>query len=135
MVDDGAGRSQKEQYERGFAEHWDRWTELGTHVIVIGDPPMNGEVRDPNCVVLRSDSVLDCAVDRAVAQPPDPMLQAAQELGNPDVVAVDVSPAFCDQALCYASVGGIPVYYDADHLNLEFARLVRPMIESALPVG
>lgn len=134
VVDDGKGESQQQQYADGFAEYWDRWTANGTRVVVIGDPPMNGAVRDPNCVVLRSAAVGECGVARSIAQPPDPMLQAAEDYGDPDVVGVDVTASFCDDETCYASVGGIPVYYDADHLNVEFARLIRPKLEAAIPV-
>ena len=59
----------------------------------------------------------------------DPIAAAARNLKIP---ALDFSDRFCDSASCYAAVGGVPVYYDADHLNLEYVRLLGPEIGDAI---
>ena len=40
--------------------------------------------------------------------------------GWPGVTAIDLSDLFCAAALCYLVVGGLPVYYDRDHITGTF---------------
>jgi len=123
QVDDGSGRTEHDQYLEGFRSFWRPWLEAGVDVYVLGDPPMNGMVRDKDCAVLNPQSPVECAVDRGVAQPADPMLEAASRPsdGPGRLVAVDLSDRFCDAGRCYAVVGGLPVYVDRDHLNKQYA--------------
>lgn len=72
---------------------------------------------------------MSCARPRAQAQPPDPIVAAVRGAHLPGVGLVDLTDRFCDQERCYAAVGGIPVYYDADHLNLEYVRLLGPLVQ------
>ncbi|NUT50424.1 MAG: acyltransferase [Saccharothrix sp.] len=131
-VDDGSGRSQAEQYRDGLEPRWRRWTDAGARVVVVGDPPLNGEVRDPACVALNPDEPATCSVDRAVAQPADPLSDAARTSDNPNVSLVDLTDYFCDERRCHAVVGNIAVYYDPDHLNSAFSRTLAPMLEKAI---
>ncbi|GED09638.1 acyltransferase family protein [Cellulosimicrobium cellulans] len=130
QVDDGTGRSATEQYVEGFRSFWQPWLEAGTDVYVLGDPPMNGMVRDKDCAILNPQSPVECAVDRGVAQPADPMLEAASTPsdGPGRLVPVDLSDRFCDADRCYAVVGGLPVYADRDHLNKQYALGLVPEI-------
>jgi hypothetical protein len=48
------------------------------------------------------------------------------------IAVLDLTDRFCDAERCYAVVGGIPVYYDADHLNLEYVRMLAPEISGAI---
>ncbi|HZU91998.1 MAG TPA: SGNH hydrolase domain-containing protein, partial [Microbacterium sp.] len=57
------------------------------------------------------------------------VVAAAAEAGSSSISVLDLSDRFCDETSCYAVIGGIPVYYDADHLNLEYVRMLRPQIE------
>lgn len=132
QVDDGSQRSQEEQYIEGLPKFWNRWTAAGSTVIVLADPPLNGSVRDKNCVTLNPANPLACAVDRATAQPADPLVAAVKALSSQQVKLVDLSDHFCDSARCYAVVGKMPVYYDADHLNGEFSALMAPFIASKI---
>lgn len=132
LVDDGSSRPFMDQYVDGLRAQWVRWTEIGTTVAVLGDPPFNQEVRSPDCVAVNQGDPLVCARPRAEAQPPDPLVIAADPAAVPGVVRIDLSDRFCDDASCYAVVGGVPVYYDADHLNLEYVRMLAPIIASAL---
>ncbi|MGM1060822.1 acyltransferase family protein [Saccharothrix sp. Mg75] len=134
-VDDGTGRSEVEQYRDGLEPRWERFTEVGARVVVLGDPPLNGEVRDPNCVVLNQGDPTACAVDRTTAQPPDPLAEVARTSPNPDVSLVDLTEHFCDADRCYAAVGGLAVYYDADHMNSEFSRSLAPVLGRAIDAG
>jgi peptidoglycan/LPS O-acetylase OafA/YrhL len=129
-IDDGSGRSTVEQYRAGLTPYWQKWIAAGAQVTVLADPPLNGDVRSPDCVALNPDDPVECAVDRGRAQPPDPLVLAARD--NPAVTLVDLTDSFCDAQKCYAVVGGVSVYFDANHMNLEFARSLKPMLESQL---
>lgn len=50
----------------------------------------------------------------------------------PNVKLIDLSDYFCDRTRCYAVVGNVAVYFDSDHMNLEFSRSLKPMIAKAL---
>lgn len=50
-------------------------------------------------------------------------------MNRPDVRPIDLTSNFCDEKLCYAVIGGEPVYYDADHLNLRFTRMLVPELD------
>ncbi len=131
-ADDSSGRSQTEQYRDGLAPYWKAWTDAGAKVFVLGDPPLNGEVRPRDCVALNPRNPITCAVDRATAQPPDPLGEAARQSTNPNVTYIDLTDYFCDQSKCYGVIGNVVVYYDANHMNLEFSRSLRPMIAAAM---
>lgn len=131
-ADDGSGRSSFDQMTSGLVEYWTRWADRGIRVLALGDPPFNSEVRSPDCVLLNEDDPRECARPRAEAQPADPLIAAAETAQAEGIEALDLSDRFCDAELCYAAVGGIPVYYDADHLNLEYVRMLRPELETAV---
>ena len=131
-VDDGSGRSQEAQYDAGLPKFWGRWGDAGSTVYVMADPPLNGFVRDPQCVVLNPAQPLNCAVPRATAQPSDPLVSAARLMKSPRVQLIDMTDHFCDASRCYAVIGNVAVYYDEDHLNAEFSKLMAPFIERKL---
>ncbi|MFI7674911.1 acyltransferase family protein [Actinophytocola sp. NPDC049390] len=132
IADDGSGRSQTEQYRDGLEPYWRRWTDAGARVFVLADPPLNGKVRARDCVTLNPDDPLVCAVDREVAHPADPLTEVARKTRVPRVELIDLSDYFCDRNRCYAVVGNVAVYFDGDHMNLEFSRSLKPMIAEAM---
>ncbi|PCE14946.1 hypothetical protein AUC47_02055 [Microbacterium sp. SZ1] len=131
-ADDGSGTPPDEQMKRGLSSYWRSWASVGTRVLAVADPPWNGEVRSPDCVLLNAEDPLVCARPRAEAQPPDPVVAAAADSASPLIASVDLTTSFCDDASCYAVVGGVPVYYDADHLNLEYVRMLKPRLAEAV---
>lgn len=131
-ANDGSGRSSFDQMTSGLVEYWKRWDGLGIRVLALADPPFNGEVRSADCLLLNADKPRECARPRAEAQPADPVIAAAEAAHTEGIEALDLSDRFCDADLCYSAVGGIPVYFDADHLNLEYVRMLRPEIEVAV---
>ncbi|AZS36156.1 O-acetyltransferase OatA [Microbacterium lemovicicum] len=135
IVDDGSGSPEIDQFAAGLERDWTRWADAGSQVVALADPPLNGVVRSPDCLLLAGDDPVSCARPRAEAQPADPLVVAAQAIDRPDVRLIDLTDRFCDASLCYAAVGGLPVYYDADHLNLQFVRLLAPVIASTLDAG
>lgn len=132
LIDDGSGRSQEDQYVQALPKFWNRWAEAGSTVVVLADPPLNGSIRDTNCVALKPEDPLSCAVDRKKAHPADPLVAAAKAVKSERVKLVDLTDHFCDQNLCYAVVGRMPVYFDPDHLNGEFSTLMAPFIARRL---
>ncbi|MDQ1059762.1 peptidoglycan/LPS O-acetylase OafA/YrhL [Arthrobacter globiformis] len=127
-VDDGSGRPVSEQFTTGLQRTWQRWTDAGSMVYVLADPPLNQAVRQPDCTNLHIHDPASCAVDRAVAQPEDPLITAAKSSYNRDVQLVDLTDYFCDQRKCYTVVGGVNVYFDANHLNREYSELLAPLL-------
>jgi peptidoglycan/LPS O-acetylase OafA/YrhL len=131
-VDDGSGRSQNEQYAEGFGKYWKSWMSVGTQVVVLSDPPYNVDVRPADCPQLSAADPVRCAVDRSVAAPEDPMVYAARAIHDPRLKLIDLTDYFCDPNRCYSVVGNVVVYYDVNHLNMEFSQLLAPMIEARL---
>lgn len=131
-LDDKSGRSQTDQYRDGLEPRWRKWTDAGARVVALADPPYNGDVRPPDCVVLNPSTPLACASPRSEAQPPEPLVEVARSSKNPGVSVIDLTDYFCDEQKCYAVVGKVPVYYDPDHMNGVYARSLAPMIGKAL---
>ncbi|MEO8219374.1 MAG: acyltransferase family protein [Specibacter sp.] len=129
ILDDGTGRSQGAQYSEGLAKFWQRWADAGSTVYVLADPPLNAPVRDSKCVAMNPTDPLKCAVDRATAHPADPLVGAVAAMADPAVRLIDLTEHFCDAKHCYGVVGNVAVYYDANHLNGVFSRLMAPFIE------
>ncbi|MCS3842106.1 acyltransferase family protein [Microbacterium sp. AK031] len=131
LLADGNGTSKDDQMVAGMLAYWEPWAVNGTRVLAIADPPFNAEVRSPECVLFNPSDPETCARPRAEAQPPDPVLEADARTDVSSIRALDVTDSFCDAQLCYAVVGKTPVYFDADHLNLDFAKGMRPQLEAA----
>ncbi|MEU0880764.1 acyltransferase family protein [Lentzea sp. NPDC005914] len=129
---EGKGGSQTEVYRAGLEPRWQKWTDAGARVVVLGDPPYNADVRSTDCVTLNPTYPEACAVPRAQAQPADPLVEVARTSKNPRVSVVDLSDYFCDAKQCYSVIGNVAVYYDHDHLNNEYALSLAPVIAKAL---
>jgi hypothetical protein len=127
-VDDGSGRPASEQFSSGLQKTWQRWTDAGSKVYVLADAPLNQAVRQPDCTNLHLQDPASCAVDRDLAQPEDPLTTAARSTYNRDVQLVDLTDYFCDPSKCYTVVGGVNVYFDANHLNREYSELLAPLL-------
>lgn len=125
LVDDGSGRDHDTQFVEGLRNTWSRWTDAGVQVVPIADIPLNGEVRGLDCLLLNADSPAACAVPREVASPADPLTLATGEPMQ-GVWPIDLRNRFCDEANCFAAVGGIPVYFDADHMSRTYSLLLTP---------
>ncbi|MCC3275864.1 acyltransferase [Arthrobacter sp. zg-Y20] len=132
IVNDGTGEPQGEQYINALTRDWKRWTDAGIMVVPLVDPPLNGMVRDPECLSLNASSPQECAVPRETAVGPDFFLQAAERMGTDKVRAVDLTEYFCDLHSCYSAVGGVAVYYDANHVNAQFSRQLAPKIAAVV---
>ena len=132
LIDDGTDRPQSVQFADGLLRTWHQWSAAGVEVVALGGVPFNGEVRSPDCVVTNPSDPLVCAVPREKAQPEDPYIAAAAQTTDPRIRAFDADPYFCDTGFCYAVIGGVTVYYDADHLNLDYVRRLAPPLAEAI---
>ncbi|WP_363551283.1 acyltransferase family protein [Microbacterium sp. LWH12-1.2] len=132
LVDDGSDRPQTDQFADGLQRTWRAWADAGVAVIALGGVPFNGEVRSPDCLLVNARNPLACAVPVAEAQPTDPYLLAASAAADPAIRSFDAGPYFCDEARCYAAIGGTAVFYDADHLNLDYVRRFAPMLADVI---
>lgn len=127
LIDDGTNRPMTEQFTDALTRVWARWADAGITVVPLIDPPLNGEVRDPACLDLNAEDPRACAVPLDRAMPPDPQALAAGNLAG-RVTPVDLTPYFCPDGLCRAAIGGLRVYYDADHLSLQYVRQFRDIV-------
>lgn len=131
-IDDGTGAPQEVQYANALSRTWQRWVDAGISVVPLADLPLNGSVRDEDCLAFNASTPADCAVDRALALGPDPFTKAAKGFTEDEVKPVDMTEFFCDLHKCYSAVGGVAVYYDANHMNGVYARQLAPYLEARL---
>lgn len=123
-----AGKTSLDVWKQGLRTYWEGWADAGIQVDVLADPPLNGEVRSTSCLGLNAQNPEACAVERAKALGVDPQREAMKGLDNSRIRLIDTTDAFCDSERCYAAAGGVAVYYNQDHLNREYARLMWPYL-------
>jgi hypothetical protein len=104
------------------------------HVIVLRDTPRSS-VDMFDCVA-RAEKAHEptagaCALPRDQVLPPDPFVDAAQQLGAPRFGVIDLTRFFCDLTQCYPVVGGALVYKDISHMTTAFGTSLGPYLESA----
>ncbi|MEB4615433.1 acyltransferase family protein, partial [Leucobacter sp. M11] len=131
-VDDGTDRAQLEQYRGPSVERLRAWAAEGTRVVVLRDVPVSSGQLTAACVEQRPDAPAECSAPRAEALPADPLAEAAASLPDPGIAVVDLSERFCSAERCFAVVGGVPVYFDADHLSRSFSQSLAPALGAKL---
>ncbi|KPN21706.1 hypothetical protein AO716_01405 [Arthrobacter sp. Edens01] len=122
VIDDGSGAPQTEQYSSAFARIWQRWTDTGIVVYPIVDAPLNGVGRSVDCLSMNGATPRACEVPRTQAVEFEPVGDVVRRLGNERIVPIDLTDYFCDDVSCFSAVGGVAVYYDANHLNRLYVR-------------
>jgi hypothetical protein len=115
---------------KDYSGLWARWTASGKKVFVIEDVPLTSGQSVPDCVAAHLADADPCAVARSDALAWDPVVDAAA--ASPEVRLVDLTPAFCDEELCHAVVGGLIAYRDPHHLSATFALTLIPRLRAAL---
>jgi peptidoglycan/LPS O-acetylase OafA/YrhL len=128
-IDDGSGRSQLEQYRDAAADRITDWTVAGSKVFVIRDTPLTLRKSPAECLQTNLDNALACANPRQEALPADPLSEAAKSMKSDAVHVLDLSDQFCDDQRCYAAIGGIHVFYDADHAARSYIKSVAPVLD------
>jgi peptidoglycan/LPS O-acetylase OafA/YrhL len=127
-VDDGTGRSQSEQYNDGVTERLQQWADADLRIYVLRDTPLTLHRSSPDCVALNRDNPLVCANARSEALVPDPIADAALAMNHPKIDVLDLSDQFCDAQTCHAVIGGLPVYYDTDHVSRSYMHSLVPVL-------
>ncbi|MBN9612933.1 MAG: acyltransferase, partial [Actinobacteria bacterium] len=132
-VDDGSDRPEVEQLADGIRQSLLGWTKRGTEVVVIRDTPTGGEEMGADCsATRRAQTDRGCIAPKAEVLPKDPMVQAVKMLDRPGLGTVNLSSAFCADDTCSGVVGGVPVYYDEDHLAASYSRSLAPVLGDEL---
>jgi hypothetical protein len=99
----------------------------GAKVLVLGPIPDPQSVV-PNCLSIHLDDATACSPARSVAVN-DPGIAA--ESGVVEAAGgqyADVTQLFCTTERCPAIVGNTLVYFNQNHLTLEYARLLGPVL-------
>jgi hypothetical protein len=103
-------------------------------VIVVRDTPRSS-VNMFDCVSsamkARQSLANACTLPRSDVLPPDPGVEAAQQLGPPRFQVIDLSDYFCDVDRCHPVVGGALVYKDISHMTTVFGTSLGPYLTSA----
>ena len=115
----------------GFARVWQEW--LGfTRVTVLRDIPTSGNRNGPQCLAVNVGKPQACSNPRSRVLIDDDMMRAARPMRR-EVNLVDLSDYFCDASRCYAVVGGASVYYDYDHMSMQFSASLASALLQRMP--
>ena len=101
-------------------------------MLLVRDTPTPG-YDVTRCLTTRFGTADRCAADRALAI--DERVWGAERAvaaRMPRVVTLDVSDDVCAARRCPALAGAVPVYRDANHLSVAFARTLAPRLDDAL---
>lgn len=131
-VDDGSGRSQPEQLADGMSATLQAWADAGSDVVVIRDVPTAGTSLGASCAVQNGDKALACTAPQTEVLPADPQVAAVDLLDTPRLHTVDLTEYFCVDGTCSGIIGGLPVYYDMDHLSASYSRSLAPALGEKL---
>ena len=122
------GQDAFETATQAYADRWTAWADTGAEVFVLQDIPTTDHRQVPECVAQNRADPLACALPRDRAFPPDPARAAASRVDSPGVRQLDFSNLFCDDAHCYAVIGGALVYWDNNHMSAQFSRTLAPQL-------
>ena len=117
----------------GFEKVWLQWRAF-TRVTVLRDIPTTAGHNGPQCLAISAGKPLTCANPRSKVLIDDDMMRAARSMRH-EVNLVDLSDYFCDARRCYAVIGGASVYYDYDHMSMQFAATLAPALLRRLPTA
>ncbi|HEX2087132.1 MAG TPA: SGNH hydrolase domain-containing protein [Solirubrobacteraceae bacterium] len=131
LVNSGAYAWAEDAGVEGYRAALDMLPPTVKHVVVIRDNPKAADSTLP-CVAraLRRRERPDqrCALPRDEALLPDVPGRAAPRLAGGRGHAIDLSPFFCDDRLCYPVVGGALVFKDTSHITKVFSRTLGPYL-------
>jgi hypothetical protein len=100
-------------------------------VVVIKDVPyLSHNISD--CVSTNLSDLSRCDDSRSLTLLPDPLYDAALDMKDTRITALDFSDTFCDESSCFSVVGGVIVYFDQGHMTTTFANTLTPYLEPVL---
>ena len=115
----------------GFARAWNEWRGF-SRVTVLRDIPTTANRSDPQCLAINAGRPQACANQRSKVLIDDDIMRAARSMRS-KVNLVDLSDYFCDAKRCYAVIGGASVYYDYDHMTMQFSATLAAALLRSLP--
>ncbi|MDQ1538875.1 MAG: hypothetical protein QOE58_3268 [Actinomycetota bacterium] len=117
----------------GFERVWRQW--LGfSRVTVLRDIPTTGNRNGPQCLAVNVGNPQACASKRSTVLIDDDMMRAERNMSG-EVSLVDLSDYFCDVKRCFAVIGGASVYYDYDHMSMQFSASLSAALLRGLPTA
>lgn len=116
LIGEASLEAQQEHYRQALEAGVEAWMAAGTRVLFLRDTPLAGAKLGPECVAVEG---VACVLDREQALLPDPQADAARELGLP---VLDLTSSFCFEGSCPGVIGGVAVYYDANHLSRSYVQ-------------
>lgn len=132
QVEDGTGRAQVEQLRDGLESTLARWADAGAQIVVIRDVPSAGSALGAECVSTQGQNPKACTAPQDEVLPGDPMVDAVTLLNDDRITFVDLTPYFCKDGTCSGVIGGLPVFYDYDHISSSYSRSLAPMLSREL---
>ncbi|MDO4241941.1 MAG: acyltransferase family protein [Microbacteriaceae bacterium] len=102
----------------------------GASITVVREIPLAGDAIGASCTTLKKNATDGCITSLANAQKNDLLFAAAVKLsqetptagGAAPVSTIDFTDYICPDGTCHGIVGGVPVFYDSNHLSYSFAR-------------
>lgn len=128
QIEDGTGRAQVDQLRDGLDSTLVRWADAGARVVVIRDVPSAGSALGADCVSKQGQRPLACTAPQGKVLPGDPMVDAVSLLNDERITWVDLTQYFCKDGTCSGAIGGLPVFYDYDHISSSYSRSLAPML-------
>ncbi|RRD36101.1 acyltransferase [Leucobacter sp. OH2974_COT-288] len=122
------------------AENFAAWAAQGARVTVLRDVPFAGQELGPTCVELNFTAAAKCSAPESEVLQRDYLYEATTtdavvtNLGaqRERVRGLQLNDLICQQGNCYGVIGGIPVYFDNDHLARSFAKSMAPELTKRL---
>ncbi|GAB2466734.1 peptidoglycan/LPS O-acetylase OafA/YrhL [Conyzicola lurida] len=100
----------------GYVEAWNTWLDAGKHVIVIADTPAFSTTAAGCVAETQSSSTDECTMPIDGVRAETGLSLAAESMDNENFSYVNFESVFCD-TVCYPVVGGIPAFFDSNHLS------------------
>lgn len=125
-----ARSARTEETPPGFVNAWRDLDRSGIPVLAIRDNPRL-PFSPTACVDARATDPGSCAAPR------DPLIAKEQPWTRAEplpvnVTFLDLSDAYCSEAICPAVVGNVLIYLDTNHVSATFGRTAAPFVAPAL---
>jgi peptidoglycan/LPS O-acetylase OafA/YrhL len=121
----------KDSGPAGFQNVWREWLHF-SRVTVLRDTPTTDNRNGPQCLAVNAGKPQQCSNSRSRVLIDDDMMRAARSMPG-QVNLVDLSDYFCDARRCYAVIGGASVYYDYDHMSMQFSGSLGAALLRSMP--
>lgn len=106
--------------QQAYGNTIDRLLDEDKRIIVIRDVP-TFKTSIPDCIGLNENDISKCNAPRHEVLKTDRLYEAAKDSKANKVQTIDLTNRFCDEKTCYAVLGGVIVYRDANHITDTFS--------------